>query len=498
MSKIKILISGTIDLQTIGRQVIGFVGALVRDARNDIYIDALWENDNTYNCLCEIWGGDILQKVKSSSELPLDYEYDFLIYPWIFGYAVSEKFALTLKRNAKIKVCYPVYDGSMPPLEWVDIINKNFDICVTPSDYCAHNLKRFGVNIDCFGLEVVLLMNNFFAMKKIGSPKFRFGCLSASENRKNLPLLIESFTEAFKDCDDVELVVKTIDRHDIFAPIDELKRMVADKHSNITLITEFLNHQEMSDLIASMDVYVNPQKTVGFYPTSLEMMALGHPQILSDIPVHREVTKYLNPEGNIIFVPHLFIEPEFHAAFDYRIMGIRLQSNKENYVKAFREVYLNKDKYCSEKLSAQRIAAVKYYFNHTIEKYNQMLHPNSIVKSNYSHIDDGCFYMSKKLTLKYKNLYPDIAINKSTNNFSEIKYAEEDSYLFKAIEQIAYRDQLIYLQDKPFLNVGKDSIPNKYFEKINKLYFKHRVDVPYFIYKLYKIYLQLIKIKNKK
>ena len=496
MSKTKILISGTIDLQTIGRQVIGFVGALVRDSRNEIYIDALWENDNTYNCLSEIWGQDILQKIKSSSELSPDYEYDFLIYPWIFGYTASEQFALTLKHKAKIKVCYPVYDGSMPPLEWVDIINKNFDICVTPSDYCAHNLKRFGVNIDCFGLELIILMYNFFNMKKIHLPKFRFGCLSASENRKNLPLLIDSFSEAFKDCDDVELIVKTIDRNDIFAPVDELKRMVVGKHKNITLITEFLSHQEISDLIASMDVYVNPQKTVGFYTTSIEMMALGHPQILSNIPVHREVTKYLNPEGNIIFVPHLFMEPEFHAAFDYRIMGVRLQSSKESYAKAFREIYLNKDKYCSEKLSAQRRAAAKYYFDHTIEKYSQMIHPDSIVESDYSHIDNGCFYMSKKLAQKYKNLYPKISSNQTIDAFSEIKYAEEDNYLFKAIEQIAYRDQLIYLQDKPFLKTGNAGVPSKYFEKINKLYSKNRVEMPYFIYKLYKIYSQLRKTKK--
>ena len=106
MTKTKILVAGMIDLQTIGRQVIGFVGAFLHDDRNEVYLDELWFHDDVIKTLEEIWGKELIKNVKRSKDLPQDYEYDFMVYPWIFGYAFSPKFAETLKHKAKIKVCY--------------------------------------------------------------------------------------------------------------------------------------------------------------------------------------------------------------------------------------------------------------------------------------------------------------------------------------------------------------------------------------------------------
>lgn len=56
MKNVKILVSGMIDLQTIGRQVVGFVGALLHDRRNEVYLDELWFHKDTIETLENIWG----------------------------------------------------------------------------------------------------------------------------------------------------------------------------------------------------------------------------------------------------------------------------------------------------------------------------------------------------------------------------------------------------------------------------------------------------------
>lgn len=487
MKKTKILISGMIDLQTIGRQVVGFVGALLHDDRNEIYLDELWFHDDTMKTLEEIWGKELVKNVKRSTELPKNYEYDFMIYPWIFGYAFSPKFAETLKNNAKVKVCYPVYDGSVPPLEWIPTINEYFDICVCPSDYCAHNLRRYGVTVDCFGLELVVLIDGFSKLNKKVHKKLRFGCLSASENRKNLPLLIESFKKAFSDTDDVELVLKTMNRNDAFASLDDLRALVNEKDKNIILETNFLNHAEMTDLISSIDIYVNPQKTVGFYTSSIEMMALGVPQILSDIPVHREVEKFIKADNNIIFVSHTQMEPEFHTAFDYRLLGARFQGNTDDYAKALRYIYENKDRFLTKELMEERKKAAFDFFNKTIDKYNQLVHPGHVSISNRAHIEGDVFFMSKKLSDKYEKIYEDLTVENIPDNFVETVYKEEGNKIFQTIEAISVRDQKLYLDHH--------NQTDKYLQKIQNLSIKKDIKVPRFLYKIFKLYS---KIKHKK
>lgn len=487
MKNVKILVSGMIDLQTIGRQVVGFVGALLHDRRNEVYLDELWFHKDTIETLENIWGKELIKNVKRSKDLPSDYEYDFLVYPWIFGYAFSDKFSKMLEHKAKIKICYPVYDGSVPPLEWVDVINKNFDICVCPSDYCAHNLKRYGVTRDCFGLELVVLIDGFSKIcKKKKHKKTRFGCLSASENRKNLPLLIESFQKAFGDKDDVELVLKTTDRRDAFASIQDLENIVSSCGKNVVLETKFLSHSEMEDLISSFDVYVNPQKTVGFYTSSIEMMALGIPQILSDIPVHKEVEKFISADNNIIFIPHNQMEFEFHAAFDYRLLGARFQGKIDDYVQAFRYFYENRGLFLTDELVRERKKVAAEFFQKTIKKYNQMIHPNNAALSERSYIENDTFFMSKCLLKKYINMYEDLHICKNKQVSPEKLYDEEMSPLFQAIENISVRDQNLYLGEQ-----------DKYANKIRKLSQERGIKIPYFLYKIFKLYSKIVRKKEK-
>ena len=482
--QVRILVSGQIDLQTIGRQVVGFIGAFLHDERNKVYLDASWLDGNAMHVLEEIWGKELVDKVSLSTELPENFVYDFLVYPWVFGFACSPKFAGTLTRYAKVKICYPVYDGSVPPLEWIPLINQHFDICVCPSDYCAHNLRRYGVTVDCFGLELVVLIADFFRLKKRRSGKFRFGCLSASEKRKNLPLLIESFKKAFGHDPGVELVIKTLDRGDVFASLDALRKLVTPADTNIILQTEFLSHADMESLIESLDVYVNPQTTVGFYTSSVEMLPLGIPQILSDIPVHREFEKVVPAKNTIMYVSHTTLEREFHAAFDYRQMGVNFQASVDDYVTALRTMYEHRDTFISDALVRERRNAARAYLDHTIRKYNQMIHPDAVAVSPVSGVVDGVFFMSERLLNKYRQIFATIRVEKMAYPLPPTVYPEENDPVFQAIERIAVRDQTLYLSAQMPME--------KYVRKILDISEKRQVNVPYMLYKLFKIYAKIV------
>lgn len=497
---VDILISGRIDLQTIGRQVIGFIGALLHDDRNNVYLDELWYEDKSINILEEIWGKKLVKKIKRSKDLPREYEYDFMIYPWIFGYGFSEKFAPTLERKSKIKVCYPVYDGSVPPLEWIPIINKHFDICVTPSDYCAHNLKRYGVDIDCFGLELIVLIRellNTKTNKYDQQKKFRFGCVSASENRKNLPLLIKSFTKAFSKNDNVELFIKTTNRGDIFSSIDDLKHLVNEsknQNPNIILETDFYNHSKMISLLSSFDAYINPQKTVGFYTSSIEMFALGKPMILSDIPVHNELDKFINIENNIFFVKHPLMELELHAAFNYRPLGVRFQSNEEEYINTFQLFYSKRNELYNDTLIQERKKCANYFINDLIKKYNTITHPKAFAISDKPYIKDNVFFMSKRLFKLYKSINPNIHCSTIKNTYDLRRYPEEENPLFKILEDVSVKAQKMSLNINNTLPIYQ----SKYMKKITSLSEKYKINkIPHFVYTLFKIYTKFKHVWSK-
>ena len=510
--KVSILVSGHIGHDPLGRQVISFIGTLLRDKRNEVYVDDYWlkndfslfgENKNSIQILEEVWGEELIKNLKNSSEKSDSFEYDFMIYPWLIGLAPDdERFRPALRKRSKIKICYPVYDGSVPPLEWIEMINKNFDICMTPSKYCAHNLKRYGLAIDCFGMEFEVLCKDILDISKNNKPKekFRFGCIAGIEARKNLFLLVKSFAKAFDKSEPVELVLQSANRGDLFAKAEDLIKLIDElnKHSNISISTKFVKHLDMLNLIASFDAYVISQTTTGFYTTPIEAFAAGLPTILSDIPVHRELLNYIPEGNNIFFAKHNIFEPEYHVAFQYRHLGVKFQATEDEYVKQFRTLYEKRHELYSEKLINQRKECVNSFIGEKIAfKNNLVFHPEKIVIAQYSCVEKDYMFMSENLYKKYINVYGE-GLKTCTTNLKpkEETYPEEENIAFQAIEKVSVESQQIFI--KTYLlkkDLFKDSrYALKMFDKAAK-YGIHKM--PYIIYQVFKYYCYIFGKRRK-
>lgn len=489
--KNKILIAGHVSLDPLGRHAISFLKTLLSNSKNEIYLE------NSYllkdiSTLEEFFSDDLKSgKLKFSDDVKYDFPYDFLIFTDSISLNPSQYWEARLfKRNTKIKICYPVYDGSVPPLHWINVINR-FDICLCPSEYCAHNLRRYGVTIDCFGLECAVLIEDFLKITplKKADKTFRFGSIGASDFRKNMPLLMRSFSQAFSKHDDVELFIHSSYGKDITCDDNILKVYEECKEkSNITLQLKKISHQEMSDLWASFDAYISPQTTTGYFTTPLEACAVGLPVILSDIHPHLELKKFIPESNNLFFVPHNKISTAFHWIFDYRQLGCKFDADEIDYIKVFKSVFekrkelsaptlINKRKENAYKISAEALAPL----------YNYLINPAKIaLAKKISHLDvDGIFFMTEELAKKYETLgFGKVQNIKDT--YQETYYPEEEASVFQALEKTAVESQMIWLKKQKV----KECIENsKWMKKLLSRAEKSGVTrLPRFVYKAFSLY----------
>ena len=86
-------------------------------------------------------------------------------------------------------------------------------------------------------------------------------------------------------------------------------------------------------------------------------------------------------------------------------------------------------------------------------------------------------------------MYEDLHICKNKQVSPEKLYDEERSPLFQAIENISVRDQNLYL--------GEQDKYDKYANKIRKLSQERGIKIPYFLYKIFKLYSKIVRKKEK-
>lgn len=501
MTTTKILIAGHIGLDPLGRHSISFIKTLLLNSDNEIFLEKNYLA-NDYTTLNEFFDNDVKSgKLHFSDEKPFDFQYDFLIFtdhlPLEPNQCIENKL---LERNANIKICYPVFDGSIPPLHWIEFIN-NFDLCLSPSEYCAHNLRRYGVSIDCFGLECVCLIEDFLKIKPFQKKDnvFRIGSIGASDFRKNIPLLMTAFSKAFSKKDNVELFIHSSYGKDISCDDEIIKTYEeCSKNSNIILQLKKISHQEMIDLWASFDAYISPQTTTGYFTTPLEACAVGLPVILSDIHAHLELKKFIPEKNNLFFVKHDKLSSAFHWVFGYQNLGVKFDGNEESYIETFKHIYQSRKQLSTDNLvqerktNAEKISAQGLY-----NSYNTILHPNKIaLAKSVSHLDEnnGIFYMSTELAKKYKIF----GFGKNENipdNHQEYVYDEEKSPVFQALENSAIESQKIWSKqhkhDNTTIILGCKNMKS-ILSRANEY---HITKMPRFMYKLFSIYS---KIKGSK
>jgi glycosyltransferase involved in cell wall biosynthesis len=531
MNKVTILLSGALDFGTVGRHIISFIETLSIDKNNEIFIDVNYCDFNNKEVASYIKQKIKNKNIKLSSDKSDDFLYDFLI----FTDAISLSYhsfivAKSLTKKAKIKICYPVFDGTFPPLEWVKIINEHFDLCLSPSRYCAYNLKRHGVKIDCFGLHCTILNEELLKLdidyneKK----KFRFGFVGSNDKRKNISYIIQAFGEVFADNDDVELFIHSSYGYDFTyeKEIEEKLNKYKNK-SNIIFNKGYISQKELFDTIKTFDSYIYPQTTTGYFTTPAEMLSYGIPIAISDIPVHLELLDYIDEKNNIFFIEHKIPKPIFHPALDYRCCGVQLDCEINSIANQIKNIYGNRKKLYTKNLIKKRKDLGKSLSAKKLAKiYNNLVKPSliSVVEGKQSKIENNIFFMSDKLYNKYR-LAGLIEPNQLTNvniKHPEENYPSERSEIFQGIEITSNDSQHLYWNihnmDERFSSLSQECISennsktksehvsnikrDKYLGKIirtaNRCNINYFIKIIYYILKFYCLVKRLLNSPKRK
>ncbi|NNN12206.1 MAG: glycosyltransferase family 4 protein [Acidimicrobiaceae bacterium] len=153
---------------------------------------------------------------------------------------------------------------------------------------------------------------------------FAFDYASIFE-RKNPLGVVEAYCRAFGEGDGVELVVKSINgRHDLLNR--ERLRLAVRTRSDITLIEEYLGHDEQEELCANCDCYVSLHRSEGLGLTMAHAMALGKAVIATsyggNLDFMGDGTAFLVPyeivpvgPGSAPYLPEAFwAEPDLEVA----------------------------------------------------------------------------------------------------------------------------------------------------------------------------------------
>lgn len=509
MNKVTILLSGVLDFGTVGRHIISFIETLSLDKNNEIFIDVNYCKFSNQEVALYIKQKTKNQNIKLSSDKGDDFLYDFLIFTDAISLShhsfIVEK---SLTKKAKIRICYPVFDGTFPPLEWIKIINEYFDLCLSPSRYCAHNLKRHGVKIDCFGLHCAIFNEELLKLDVNYDEKkrFRFGFVGSNDKRKNISYIIEAFGEIFTKNDHVELFIHSSYGHDFTyeKQIKENLNKYKDK-SNIIFNKGRISQNELFNIIKTFDSYIYPQTTTGYFTTPAEMLSYGIPIAISDIPVHLELLDYIDKENNIFFIEHKIPKPIFHPALDYRCCGVQLDCEISSIANQIKNIYDNRKKLYTKNLIKERKNLGSSLSAKKLAKtYNNLVRPSlvSVVERKKSKIENDVFFMSDQLYKKYclaGAIEPNQLTNVNITNYEE-DYCSEHSEVFQGIEVTSNDSQHLYWNihkmDKKISLLNHGSIiennsikRNKYLEKITRAVNKHDINffiiILYYILKLY-------------
>lgn len=182
-----------------------------------------------------------------------------------------------------------VWDSDQFPEEWITILNTHYDAAVTTSPHLNEVLRRSGAKVPIVTVPPPLDLEPLLRRpyKRAGS-RLRIGCVASYHPRKGTPLLLESFAEAFRDRDDVELLLHSnLSFPGAIALVEQ--RIMDLGLENVILSTQGLDIDAKNDLIESIDIFANLSRGEGYSIGAREALAMGKSCVLSDVGGHKEL-----------------------------------------------------------------------------------------------------------------------------------------------------------------------------------------------------------------
>jgi glycosyltransferase involved in cell wall biosynthesis len=187
--------------------------------------------------------------------------------------------------EGRYNIGYWAWELDVFPSQWLGAF-RLFDEIWTPSRFCVDVLSSVApIPVRRVPHAVEVSARPETQRDRFELPEDRFLFLFAFDflsfwERKNPLAVVRAFRRAFADRDDVGLVLKSINAKHDPERLDELEREA--EGLPLWHIHDYLDRQEVFDLMNVCDAYVSLHRAEGFGLTIAEAMSLGKPVISTD------------------------------------------------------------------------------------------------------------------------------------------------------------------------------------------------------------------------
>lgn len=225
-------------------------------------------------------------EVKQMIEKPKDYNHRTVLRH-------SEGDHMYMMPPGTQRIAYTACESTKLPKDWAYQLNE-LDKVLIPSTFCMDVLRNNGISTPINILPAPVdtsIFNPNVIPYDLGNIKkgFVFFSVFAFQDRKGPSQLIKAFTNAFKEEDDVLLLIHSPSMDNAVAyyerkKIPEWLNDVTEgrKHAAIQISTRPINDDALARLYKASDVFVLPSRAEGFGLPILEAQACGVPSIVTN------------------------------------------------------------------------------------------------------------------------------------------------------------------------------------------------------------------------
>lgn len=366
--------------------------------------------------------------------------YDMMIFCNVLSYNLDKVDSYIPFYKPLISYAYPVFDGTIPPRNWVNAINNNFDAVLVPVDALKKIFEQNGTFKPVFTLPLALDLRDHLASNlQHDRQVFTFGWIGSFEDRKNPIKIINAFRRAFDGDKRVKLRMHTrfIDtRTQDGCAIQQIYKTLPE---NIEFTHCLLSDEQNIKLMQSFDAYVYVSKGEGYSISPREAMACGHIIILSDIPTHKCITT-LDEDSGVFWCHAMHEVPAVQPSLANQVCGVMYDIEEDELVELMQKVYAQKDKLLTPKLVRQRQEVAKQYdLEHLRSVCRQLTYPYEVIKANDNSLyhdmlatNDNSLYEKYRYYMKKRAHYVKVLPMRDAGFFSlfnqymsHLNYAEE-------------------------------------------------------------------------
>lgn len=370
--------------------------------------------------------------------------FDMLLYLNVLFHDLNDPIEMKLPhRLPLISMCYCVFDGTIPPKNWVSYINQYFDALLVPVKPLIDIFKDNGVVKPIFEIAVAQDYSSFLNENKKLNNKYRFGWVGFLEKRKNPMKILQAFSNIFPNREDIELIMhaRGYNKNDEYAKnfLNKIKKAP----SNVKFSCELLSDEENKKLINSFDCCIYPSVGEGFSNVPRESLASGSCVILSDIHTHKSITT-LGEDCGICWLASNIEIPAIQPSLNNQQCGFMYDFNPKELEEKLIYIYENRDLlFTKEKIQMRKNVGRLYDKESLKSKYNTLVFPEDIIKSDENNIENNILYINDEdLYVKY-NYYS----NRNKKNI--IIQNPNDAGFFSMFNQ--YMSHLVYAEPNDFI-----------------------------------------------